>query len=116
MKSFIILFLIANVLTQNQETTTSCVAASANARSYADCSQYNDTASDTICCFVQGTSGGTDGSSCLDVDILFEGKTISYDNNGVTGKLICTNGDSSKGYFIIYSRNLLLVLIILILS
>ena len=95
MKSFIILFLFTCVLTQNSETTTSCVAASANARSYA---------------------GGTDGSSCLDVDILFEGKTISYDNNGVTGKLICTNGDSSKGYFIIYSRNLLLVLIILILS
>lgn len=116
MKSFLFFLFIGCVFTQDGETTTPCVAASANARSYADCSQYNDTESETICCYVQGTSGGTDGSSCLDVDILFEGKTISYDNNGVTGKLICTNGDSSNGMFIVYSKNLLLILILIIVS
>ena len=65
-----------------------------NPKSYADCKGYSNPAEETICCLVSGTSGGTEGTSCLDVDILFENKTIEYNNNGVTGKLICSTESS----------------------
>ena len=84
----------------SQESTSVCVreGTAKNPKSYADCKEYNNPSAETICCLVSGTSGGTEGTSCLDVDILFENKTIEYNNNGVTGKLICST--ESQGRFI----------------
>lgn len=85
---------------------TPCVRAGANnnARTYDDCKSYSNETAETICCLVQGSSGGTDGTSCLDVDILFENKTIDYENNGISGKLICTSGNVNNGNYIIFSE------------
>ena len=105
-----VLILLGLSLTLAQDTgSTPCVQASSGARTYDDCSPYNNETAETICCLVQGTSGGTDESSCLDVDILFEGKTISYDNNGVTGQLICTSSTSDAGELNTSSKKLILI-------
>ena len=84
----------------SEETKSRCVVegTAKNPKSYADCKDYNNPAQETICCLVSGTSRGTEGTSCLDVDILFENKTIEYNNNGVTGKLICST--ESSGVFL----------------
>lgn len=103
----LILLGLSFTLAQDSEATP-CVQASLGARTYDDCSPYNNETAETICCLVQGTSGGTDGSSCLDVDILFEGKTISYDNNGVSGQLICTSSTSSAGELVTSSKKIIL--------
>ena len=104
----LVLLLLGRLYAQDSESTP-CVQASSGAKSYEDCSPYNNETAETICCLVQGTSGGTEGSSCLDVDILFEGKTISYDNNGVTGKLICTSNADNSGEFITSSKKIILI-------
>ena len=105
----LILLGLSFTLAQDSEATaTPCVQASLGARTYDDCSPYNNETAETICCLVQGTSGGTDGASCLDVDILFEGKTISYDNNGVSGQLICTSSTSSAGELVTSSKKIIL--------
>ena len=85
-------------INSSQESTSVCVreGTAKNPKSYADCKEYNNPSAETICCLVSGTSGGTEGTSCLDVDILFENKTIEYNNNGVTGKLICSTESQGR--------------------
>ena len=85
----------SNDSSSNTESRCVIEGTAKNPKSYADCKVYNNPAKETICCLVSGTSGGTEGTSCLDVDILFENKTIEYNNNGVTGKLICSTESSS---------------------
>ena len=98
----------------SQESTSACVreGTAKNPKSYSDCKEYSDPSAETICCLVSGTSGGTEGTSCLDVDILFENKTIEYNNNGVSGKLICST--KSNGRFIRIEMMMLLVIICIV--
>ena len=76
-----------------------CVKAGLNneAKSYADCKSYNDTSAETICCFVLGVNGGSDGTACVVVDMMFEGRVISYTNQGKTGTLICSDNSTTAG-------------------
>lgn len=96
----------SNTNTTTTTGDTPCVRAGANnnAKTYDDCKSYSNETAETICCLVQGSSGGTDGTSCLDVDILFENKTIDYENNGISGRLICTSGNVNSGNYIIFSE------------
>ena len=100
-------------INSSQESTSVCVreGTAKNPKSYADCKEYNNPSAETICCLVSGTSGGTEGTSCLDVDILFENKTIEYNNNGVTGKLICST--ESQGRYMYTHIHILIMLMIL---
>lgn len=100
-------------INSSQESTSVCVreGTAKNPKSYADCKEYNNPSAETICCLVSGTSGGTEGTSCLDVDILFENKTIEYSNNGVTGKLICST--ESQGRYMYTHIHMFIMLMLL---
>ena len=90
-----------------------CNSAS-NPRSYEDCKTYISEANeDSICCFVSGTSNGTDESSCLAVDILFQGKIIEYNGKTATGRLVCTS--ESWGFGLIVNKNVLFSLLLILL-
>lgn len=87
---------------------SSCESASSSANSYDDCSKYNNEENNTICCYVTGVSGSTDSSGCLEVHILFLNKTLEYNSDNVSGKLICTSSKSNS-FFI---RNFLFYFIV----
>lgn len=94
------------------ESQTPCQKASSTAKSYNDCKSFDNTTAETVCCFVQGTSNNTAESACLDVDILFAGKTIAYSSIGVTGQLICQAvANAANMHFL---KTMLLTLIIII--
>ena len=78
------------------DDSATCDSASSYANSYDDCSKFNNEENNTICCYVTGVSGSTDSSGCLEVHILFLNKTLEYNSDNVSGKLICTSSKSNS--------------------
>ena len=78
------------------DEASTCDSASSYASSYEDCSKFNNEENNTICCYVTGVSGSTDSSGCLEVHILFLNKTLEYNSDNVSGKLICTSSKSNS--------------------
>ncbi len=81
---------------ETEELLGKCNEYGKKGTSFKDCNQYTRNDNETICCYVRGNSNGKEESTCLEVDSLFKGKTITYTGTGVSGKLICS--EDSFGY------------------
>ena len=91
-KSRVIIHKNKNVPVQRSlQESSQCTGKKSN--SFHDCYKYSANDNSTICCYVTGTSNGVQENSCLEVDYLFDGKTIEYTGSLVSGKLICGEGD-----------------------
>lgn len=107
----IVVSMLSLILSQTVEQTP-CEKASSAAKSYNDCKNYDNTIAETVCCYVQGTTNNTSETACLDVDVLFKGRTISYSGNGVSGQLICESISSSTNKHLL--KTILIALIIIL--
>ena len=81
--------------------------ASAQAHSYKECSIYNNLTAGTICCYVKGSNTG----NCLEIDAIFENKTLTYSSKKVSGALICSETYSNSNYLLV-KKYLITILII----
>ena len=91
-----------------------------NVKSFNDCKSLTLTNNDNfICCFVQPLSGSLENAFCVEMDILFTGKTIEYNFNNKQSKLTCTdksnNTTSQTNSAILSSFNSIFILCLIIL-
>ncbi len=111
---FIKILLICTLLnlSLNADPCTSVV----NPTSYKDCSPFVNNATQSICCWVVGVYGGTNGTACLPVDSLFTGKSISYTLDGLTSNMFCGDQVLSSKYLSINFWQFFILLITYMLS
>jgi len=107
MKNIIYLFLITFLIYNLNINCEDCFSASAS--SYKECSIYNNVTKGTICCYVKGSNDG----NCLEVDAIFENKTLTYKSKKISGSLICST-EYSKSHYLIIKTNIIFFIIILI--
>jgi len=81
----------------------------AKASSYKECSVYNNETAGTICCYVKGSNDG----NCLEVDAIFENKTLTYKSKKISGALICSTSYSKSNYLIIKTNIKFFILILI---
>ena len=95
MKNIIYFFLITFLINKLNINCQDC--SSARASSYKECSIYNNETAGTICCYVKGSNSG----NCLEVDAIFENKTLTYKSKKISGALICSTSYSKSNYLIV---------------
>ena len=100
---FLIIFLIYKININCQDCFT------AKASSYKECSVYNNETAGTICCYVKGSNEG----NCLEVDAIFENKTLTYKSKKISGALICSTSYSKSNYLIIKTNIKFFILILI---
>ena len=67
-----------------------------NVKSFNDCKSLTLTNKDNfICCFVQPLSGSKENAFCVEIDVLFTGKTIEYNFNNKQSKLTCSENNNN---------------------
>ena len=86
-----------------------------NVRTFSDCNTESDIENKSICCLVSGyESDGTKYRGCIAMNSdMFSNKTVSYESDFISGKVICDENYNSDFYYkslIIFYINLFLVL------
>lgn len=90
---FIITLMIGNILSQD---TCSSVS---SPKAYSSCQPYDNSTAQTVCCYIRGLYGGSNGTACLSMDILFANRTLSYTLNDITATMVCGNNTISSSYY-----------------
>jgi hypothetical protein len=86
----------------------------ANATSYEDCKLYNNSATETICCFLDGVYGKNNGTACVPVDLLFTNRTVTYSVGDLSGTLYCTgNTEVNKSKYIMMKTTFYILLLVI---
>lgn len=69
-----------------------------NPTSFKDCEQYVNEENETICCLVIQEKGTENQRNylCTDMDQIFDGRNMDFDNAVLSGKLVCSSNDSSS--------------------
>ena len=108
MKNIINIFLITFLINKLNINCQDC--SSARASSYKECSIYNNETAGTICCYVKGSNSG----NCLEVDAIFENKTLNYNSKKLSGALICSTTYSKSNYLNVKTNIKFFILIFII--
>lgn len=88
-------------------------------KSFNDCKSLSLSNKDNfLCCFVQPLSGSFENAFCVEMDILFTGKTIEYVFNNKNSKLTCsdkkknTTSQNNSALFLSYKLSFNSILIL----
>lgn len=115
-KYIFICITIFSIFTEPALSQTDKCSSILEPKAYSDCSPYDSTQNQTVCCFIRGVYGGTNGTACLSVDELFKNKTVSLTINSMTSSMICGTTTSNAQFiqfnivFFIFSLYLLMLI------
>lgn len=114
MPKIILVFLIL-IFLESFVLSTPCTDVS-NPSSYRDCQQFRNETEETICCFVLKDSSGNENQKntcCFDMDLIFDGKVMTFKNNVISGTLNC-NSDENSSQSLIPNQVVMLLYILII--
>ena len=77
---------------------------------------YENETEETICCFVLKDSSGNENQKntcCFDMDLIFDGKVMTFKNNVISGTLNC-NSDENSSQSLIPNQVVMLLYILII--